>query len=334
MKKTSIAVLGAGSWGCALANLLARNGHKVNIWGRDIGVIQEINISHQNNHYLPNIPLAESIQAFTNLFDALINCEIILIAVPSHAFKDLLLAIKSLNLFKNKTYKILWATKGLNKENEIFLDKLVIDLLGPGQLAVLSGPSFAIEVAAGKPTAVVIASPSTTYVKELAQIFSSDFFRVYLSNDLIGVQLGGVVKNILAVCCGISDGLDLGANARAALITRGMVEMKRLGKAMGAQLKTLSGLTGFGDAILSCTDDKSRNRRFGLLIGRGINQKEALESVGQTVEALYNIKEICNIAEKLKVEMPIARGLLSILNEGISPKKAVQNLFSRPLKKE
>lgn len=325
-----IAVLGAGSWGTALALALARAGAQVHLWDRNKDLIQEMSQIGQNTRYMPGIPLDPRIQFFDNLEKALQNTSDVLIVVPSHAFHTMINQIQPML----QDQGVLWATKGLDSENGEFLHSLAIRVLGERRYAVLSGPSFAKEVAKDLPTAVTIASSDIQYATTLAKRFHSNNFRAYTTQDLIGVQLGGVVKNILAVAVGISDGLQLGANARAALITRGLAEMMRLGEILGARRETLMGLAGCGDVILTCTDNQSRNRRFGLALAEGLTEVEAMQKIGQVVEAVYNVEQLYHLAQKQSVELPILEQVFRVMKQGASPREAVTVLLARALKSE
>lgn len=323
-----IVVLGSGSWGTALATVLARNSpNDIWMWGREEAVIAEISTQHTNNTYLPGIVLPQNIKGTTDLKLALSKARDILIAIPSKAFPEVLSTLKPL---LKPEQRIVWATKGLEPGRGRFLDQVLIEQLGPQQVfAILSGPSFAAEVARNLPTAVTIASKDQQFSQDLLDAFHAENFRVYLSTDIIGVQVGGVIKNILAVASGVCDGLGFGANARAALITRGVAEMLRFGKVLGAQTETLLGLAGIGDVILTCTDDQSRNRRFGLAIAKGSDIKVAQEQIGQIVEAAHNTAEVCKIAAQHKIEMPIAEQVHKVLTGEVTPKQAVSNLLTR-----
>jgi glycerol-3-phosphate dehydrogenase (NAD(P)+) len=323
-----IGVCGSGSWGTALAAALANNTtDKVLLWGREADILQEISAKHTNNKYLPGIVLPQNIGSCKDIKTLLECVNDLLIVVPSKAFTDVLRTIKP---HLQAHHRIIWATKGLEPERGRFLHEVVEEELGVQQkYAILAGPSFAVEVAKQLPTAVAIATKDEKFGLDLLAYFHSETFRVYLSNDVIGVQVGGVIKNILAVAAGLSDGLGYGANARAALITRGIVEMMRFGAALGAKPETLQGLAGVGDVILSCTDSKSRNRRFGLALAKGMSIAAAEAEVGQTVEAIHNAAEITRLAAERGVEMPIAELVHKIFINEVTPQQAVQNLITR-----
>lgn len=323
-----IAVCGSGSWGTALATALARNTTEdILLWGRNKQELQEITLQHCNTTYLPGITLPKNIKGCEDIVQLLQTANDILVVVPSKAFVDVLRMMKPHLTAK---HRIIWATKGIEPERGRFLHEVVESELGKQQIyGVLSGPSFAKEVARQLPTAVTIATKDAKFGADLLKYFHNDNFRVYLSNDVIGVQVGGVLKNIFAVAAGMSDGLGYGANARAALITRGLAEMMRFGVALGAKPETLQNLAGVGDLVLTCTDDQSRNRRFGLAIAQGKSIEQAQLEIGQIVEAVHNAAEITRIAEEHKIEMPIATQVHKILTGEVTPQAAVTNLISR-----
>ena len=332
IKDSPIAVLGAGSFGTALAITLAKNGQVVHLWDRDQPLLSDISAIGENTRYLPGVPLPDNIVICMTLALALAQAKDILLVVPSHAFTEALQALKP---FLSLDHRIAWATKGLELETGDFLHKVAERELGVGRpYAVLSGPSFAKEVAIGLPTAVTVASGNQMFADALALRFNQDNFGVYTTDDIIGVQLGGVVKNILAVAVGISDGVQFGANARAALITRGLNEMMRLGEVLGARPETLMGLAGCGDVILTCMDNQSRNRRFGLALAEGLTEAEALKQIGQVVEAVYNVGQLCRLAKLKQVELPIVEQVFRIMKQGVSPREALKVLFKRAPERE
>lgn len=323
-----IGVCGAGSWGTALAATLARNTDEdVLIWGREAEVLREISQKHTNAKYLREVLLPKNILGCENIPELLNTVDDILLVVPSKAFVEVLRLLKP---HLRSHQRIIWATKGLEPQRGRFLHEVIEEELGPDlKYAILAGPSFASEVAKELPTAVTIATNDEGFAKDLLVYFHNEMFRVYLSTDVIGVQVGGVVKNILAVAAGLSDGLGFGANARAALITRGIAEMMRFGLSLGARLETLQGLAGVGDVILSCTDNQSRNRRLGLALASGKNMVEAQAEIGQIVEAVHNAAEVCRIANEKEIELPIAVQVDKIFKQEITPQQAVQNLTTR-----
>lgn len=330
MPNKSIAVLGAGSWGSAIAIHLARNGHDIRLWEHNPERLQQLAKLRVNQNYLPEVPFPENITMEADLAQCVKGVPIIFIAVPSHAFSALLTNIKP-SLVKDAL--VSWGTKGLFHGK--FLHEVARDSLGKKhRLAVVSGPSFAKEVAKHLPTAVTVASAHQASAELLIHCFHSETFRPYISSDIQGVEVGGVVKNVLAIAVGISDGLGFGANARSALITRGLAEMKALGKHLGAKEDTFNGLAGMGDLILTATDNQSRNRRFGLALGEGISIDAAKEKVGQVVEGARNAKEIHDLAQSLSIDMPICEQVYQVIHQSVMPTEAVRNLLDRDIKSE
>lgn len=328
---TTAAVLGAGSWGSALAIQLASNGHQVHAWDHDAELISAIQKDQENKRYLPGNKFPSTLTAEHNLETAIKGAEFILSVVPSYAMRSACEQLVSLA----RPNKFIWATKGFEKQSKMMMHQVVVDVLGSDiQAAVLSGPSFAKEVACGLPTAVTLASHDIDYATELATYFHSDNFRVYVSNDVIGVELGGTVKNVLAIAAGIVDGLGFGANARAALVTRGLAEMMRLGVALKANPKTLMGLAGMGDLVLTCTDDQSRNRRLGLALAQGKTAQQYMDELGQTVEGFHAAQVVHVIAKDHQVEMPICEKVWKVLNGHLELNTAIEELLGRDMKEE
>lgn len=325
--KQPIAVLGAGSWGTALALHLSRLHQPVHLWTINQEHGKQLQTEHVNNRYLPNHPFPETLKPTSDLKTALNDVNDILIAVPSVGFRNTLMLLKP---FLKPGMRIAWATKGLDENTGQLLHEVISELFGDDYpTAILSGPSFASEVALQQPTAVVIASQNKAFAKDLLTRFNTPLFRIYLSTDIPGVEIGGAVKNVLAIATGISDGMGFGANARCALITRGLAEMMRLGNKLGAQPDTLTGLAGLGDLILTCTDDKSRNRRFGLALGQGKKASDAEKDIGQVVEGKRNAELITHLAHQHKIEMPITEAVWEILQEKKTPQQALQDLLTR-----
>jgi glycerol-3-phosphate dehydrogenase (NAD(P)+) len=325
-------VIGAGAWGTALAIAIARNGHKVLLWGRDTQQLTAMQATLTNERYLPGLAFPDSLEVCIDFELALKSAKHILVSVPSTAFSEMLLKIKP--LIADGT-PLSWATKGLTPESGRFLYDTAEEILGESHpLAVISGPSFAAEVAKDLPTAITVASPNADFNQALALALHSPTLRVYTSNDVLGVQIGGTVKNVLAISAGISDGLGYGANARAALITRGMAEILRLAASLGAKTETMFGLSGIGDLILTCTDNQSRNRQLGLAIGRGLSVEQAVVEVGKTVEGMYAAREVLIRARQAGIEMPIVEQVCKILFEGYDPRESVQELLCRGQKSE
>jgi glycerol-3-phosphate dehydrogenase (NAD(P)+) len=286
----------------------------------------------ENKRYLPGVPFPPKLSACPDLDDCIAGVRDVLVVVPSHGLRDTLTRIKPL-LAKNA--RVCWATKGFELSSGKLPHQVASEVLGPEiPVAVLSGPTFAKEVGAGLPTAMTIASNNQEFAQDLARAISSDNFRAYTSDDIIGVEVGGAVKNALAIGAGMSDGLGFGANTRIALINRGLVELMRLGVALGARKETFMGLAGMGDLVLTCTDDLSRNRRMGLALAAGKTVEETQQEIGQVVEGVKAAKAVHEVAEKLGIEMPIVNQVYRILYEGLSPREAVAALMSRELKPE
>lgn len=323
---TRVAVLGAGSWGTALALVLARNGHEVTLWGRRREAMATLRESRVNARYLPEHALPTAITPTADLSEALSGCEAVLIAVPSVTFAA---TCEALAVDLKPGIPVIWATKGLAAGGHGLLHEVAQAALPASPLAVLSGPSFAGEVAAGLPTAIALASADPAATANLSALFHDERFRVYTSHDLIGVQLGGAVKNVLAIATGIADGLGFGANARAGLITRGLAEVRRLGERLGAQDATLTGLAGMGDLILTCTDNQSRNRRFGMALGQGEIAEQAEAAIGQVVEGVSTARDVNAMAKRVNVEMPICSQVYAVLCDRVTPRTAAQYLMDR-----
>lgn len=327
----SITILGAGSWGTALASVVARNGHPVTLWGRDDAEMASI-ARTKSHRLLPGIVLPGGIRAISDFDEAVRSASVILIVVPSHAFLGV---IENIRRVRGSVSGLAWATKGLESGKARLLHECIRDIHGPETaVAVLSGPSFAREVAQGMPTAITLASSSEKFAARLSGLLHGPRFRIYTSDDMIGVQLGGAVKNVLAIAAGVSDGLGFGANARTALITRGLTEMMRLGLALGGRRETLAGLAGLGDLVLTCTDDQSRNRRFGLGIGQGRPREDVIRQIGQEIEGIAGARDVRGLAMRAGVEMPISEQVYRLLYEGLSPEEAVNNLLFREQKAE
>ncbi|XPF93411.1 NAD(P)H-dependent glycerol-3-phosphate dehydrogenase [Colwellia sp. RE-S-Sl-9] len=324
----SISVIGAGSYGTALAVSLARNGHQTTLWARDHAHIIEMKRTRENHKYLPDCFFPESLILESDLEKTVRSSANILIVVPSHAFADTLKQIKP---YLDKFSRVAWATKGLEPDTGRLLQDVAREVLGDKiSLAVLSGPTFAREMAMGLPTAISVSSTDDEFVKDISNLLHCEkTFRVYSNNDFIGVQLGGAVKNVIAIGAGMADGIGFGANARTALITRGLVEMTRLGTALGAEANTFMGMAGLGDLVLTCTDDQSRNRRFGLALGRGIDTEQAMKDIGQVVEGYRNTHEVYMLAKRMNVEMPIVEQVYQVLYCDKPAKIAAADLLSR-----
>ena len=321
-----IAVIGAGSWGTALGVLLARHGNLVRIWGHEIDAMHQLREERENRRYLPGIPFPELLDPRLGLEEALEGVEEILIVVPSHAFGSVLEQIRNL---VPQPSSLSWATKGLEPHGRRLLHEAAEEYFPGTSLAVISGPTFAMEVARGLPTAVTVASHDQEHAQRLAGYLHGDTFRAYTASDVTGVEVGGAAKNVMAIAAGISDGLGFGANARAALITRGLAEITRLGLALGGQHDTFMGLAGLGDLVLTCTDDQSRNRRMGLSLAKGLDIQTAREQIGQEVEGLAAARDFKSKADELGVEMPITEAVHAVLYQDLEPSAAVQSLLAR-----
>ncbi|MFT3741423.1 MAG: NAD(P)H-dependent glycerol-3-phosphate dehydrogenase [Gammaproteobacteria bacterium] len=330
--KTPITVLGAGSWGTALAILLAKNHHAVRLWSHNPAHVAELQSTRRNLKYLPDFTLPDNITFYSDLTAALYQIQDILIVVPSQVFRNLLLELKPL---LPDQARIAWGTKGLDPTSHTLLHATAHEILGPHfPLAVISGPSFAHEVAAGLPTAVCVASADQTFAHELSLRLINPSFRAYTTPDITGVEICGVIKNILAIAAGAVDALKLGSNAQSALMTRGLAEMQRLGLALGGAVPTFMGLAGVGDLILTCTDNHSRNRRFGRAIGEEKSKEAALAEIGQVVEGLNNLTTVYQLAHKLGVNMPITEQVYQVIYQNRPLSEAIQELFSRQPKSE
>jgi glycerol-3-phosphate dehydrogenase (NAD(P)+) len=312
--------------------LLARNGHRVRLWDRDAEHIGALNAHRENRRHLPGIALPEGVQGFAQLQVALQDSDYMLVVVPSAGFRDALQKVRS---HRGAAFNLIWASKGLEPGSGKFLHQIVDEELpGHADIAALSGPSFASEVARGLPTAVTVASRNAAYAGTVAALFHGPRFRTYTCEDILGVELGGSVKNVLAIAAGVSDGLGYGANARAALITRGLAEIMRLGACLGSQRETLMGLSGVGDLVLTCTDDQSRNRRLGLALGRGVPLEKAVADIGQAIEGLHTAREVDALAQRYGVDMPITGQVKRVLFDGEPAVTAVDNLLARESKPE
>lgn len=325
--KSPIVVLGAGSWGTALAIHLANSGHDVLLWGNEPEHIKLLAEQRCNQQFLPDVAFPERLQLTDSIEQALASPAWILIAIPSHAYRSFLQ--KNAHLFK-EDIGIAWASKGLESGSGKLIHQVVAEELPRcKKTAVMSGPTFAGEVARSLPTSITVASESEDFSRQISDDLHSGRFRVYLSDDLIGVELGGSIKNVLAIAAGAADGLGFGANTRAALITRGLAEMMRLGGAMGARKETFMGLAGMGDLILTCTDNQSRNRRTGLLLAQGRTLEQVRKEIGQAIEGIKTAKEAVNLARQHNVEMPITEQVYRVLYENCPIEEAVHALLSR-----
>lgn len=331
--QSPVTILGAGSYGTALAISFSRNGSPAYLWGHNPAHIEQMRAEKQNRRFLPDIPFPDELHLESDLVQALNRSQDILIVVPSHAFNEILEQIKP---HLQSHHRLIWATKGLERDSGRLLQTVAEEQLGTQYpLAVLSGPTFAKELAQGLPTAITLASNNASFALEFqARIHCSKHFRVYVNQDMIGVQLGGAIKNVIAIGAGISDGIGFGANARTALITRGIAEITRLGVSLGANPNTFMGMSGLGDLVLTCTDNQSRNRRFGLMLGEGLDTQTAMSNIGQVVEGFYNTKEAYLLAQRQGVEMPITEQIYQMLFCGKNAQEVALSLLGRERKGE
>jgi glycerol-3-phosphate dehydrogenase (NAD(P)+) len=330
-RQESMAVIGAGSWGTALAIQLARAGHPTHLWGRDAALVDAMRRARCNERYLPDAVFPAALEVAADLGQALHGVRDALIAVPSHAFRSTLLQVEA---HLSGDTRVAWATKGFETLSGLLPHQVASEILGARSGAVLSGPTFAREVGAGLPTAMTVASRDAEFAAALASRLSGPNFRAYVQTDIVGVEVGGAVKNVIAIGSGIADGMGFGANTRVALITRGLAEMMRLGIKLGAARETFMGLAGLGDLVLTCTDDQSRNRRLGLALGRGRSMQEAQASIHHVIEGVPASRAVCDVAQRLSVEMPICSEIFRVMHEGKPVREAVDDLMGRQLKSE
>jgi glycerol-3-phosphate dehydrogenase (NAD(P)+) len=327
-----ISVFGSGSYGTALAVSLARKGLRVLLWGFVKEEVEDIKKFRENTKYLPGIKVPDSLYVTSNIEEAVSGSEVLLVVVPSMFFGSTLGSIKP---FLTPKHRLVWATKGLEHGTGRLLGTVAKEVLGENiPLAIISGPTFARELASGLPTVIAVASTKADFAAELSELMCGSSFRIYTNDDFVGLQIGGAVKNVIAIGAGVSDGLGFGANARTALITRGLVELQRLGLAIGAKKETFMGMSGMGDLVLTCTDNQSRNRRLGIALGKGKTAEEAMKEIGQVAEGYYNTREVRELARRYNVSMPICDEIYALLFENKSPKDAAVDLMSRTQKSE
>ncbi len=332
MSDRPIVVLGAGSWGTALAILLTRGGKPATLWAHHPEQAASLQHTRRNTRYLPDAELPPALTVTDDLGTALDAADDILVAVPSHAFRAML---TDMARHLRPQHRVAWGTKGMEANSHKLLHVVAREVLGERYpTAVISGPTFAREVVAGLPTAITVASGDAGFARALADRLHDDAFRAYTTEDMVGVEVGGAVKNVLAIAAGIADGLGFGANTRAALITRGLAELSRMGAALGGRRETFMGLAGLGDLVLTCTDDQSRNRRFGLGIAQGHTPAQARATIGQVVEGERTASVVRELAAQQNVEMPISEQVYLVIYEGHSPRAAVHDLLNREQKPE
>ncbi|WP_315118087.1 NAD(P)H-dependent glycerol-3-phosphate dehydrogenase [uncultured Clostridium sp.] len=327
----SITFIGGGSFGTALGVMLGKKGLDVKIYDRNNNVIEDINVKRENMKYLPHVIIPSNVIAYNNMEEAINGSKYVVLSVPSNAIREV---SKSLKSYINEDVIIINVSKGIEEHTGKRLSQVIQEELPENHVVILSGPSHAEEVGLDIPTTVVVSSEDMKYAKEVQEIFMTSKFRVYTNEDLIGVEVGGAVKNIIALAAGISDGIGYGDNTKAALMTRGMSEIIRIGEKLGGKRETFSGLTGMGDLIVTCTSMHSRNRRAGILIGKGYSMEEAIEEVGMVVEGIKACKAFYEQKEELGVSMPITDVLYKVLFEGKDPKYGVYELMTRDKKSE
>ena len=326
-----IGVLGGGSWGTALSILLANKGFDLDMWVRNKEQVVTMNNTRENKRYLPDVKLPDGFKVSGDMEKAIHNKDVVLLTVPTHGVREALSLAKN---FINKNQIIVNVAKGIENDSLMRISEIVKELLPENKYCVLSGPSHAEEVAINLPTTVVSASEHRDVAEYIQDLFTTPTFRVYTNPDIVGVELGGSLKNIIALGAGISDGLNYGDNAKAALMTRGIIEIARLGTKLGADPNTFSGLSGIGDLIVTCTSMHSRNRRAGILLGQGMSLEESVQKVGMVVEGIKTAKSAYKLSEKLNVEMPITQEIYNVLYNGIEANEAVMRLMGRDKKHE
>ncbi|MEE8115523.1 MAG: NAD(P)H-dependent glycerol-3-phosphate dehydrogenase [Gemmatimonadales bacterium] len=329
-----VAVIGAGSWGTTLADLLARNGHDVAVWALEAEVVEAINARHENTVFLPGAELAESIVAHGDIVTAVRGAELVVSASPSHAVRAVSARVAQALGDRAPASVVVSVSKGLEEGTHDFMSEILGETLPGCSVVALSGPTFAKEVSARQPTALVAASRNPTAAETVQQVFSNRYFRVYTSSDVVGVELGGALKNVIALAAGILDGIGLGHNPRAALITRGLAEITRLGVALGAEASTFAGLAGMGDLLLTATGTLSRNRTLGVELGKGRSLEDALRGRRTVAEGVRTARTAVELGEREGVELPIAQEVSHILFEGKPPLQAIEDLMERELKAE
>jgi len=328
----SFAVLGAGSWGTALAMQLARAQHPTLLWSHSPEHVAAMQSARSNERFLPGIPFPDQLRVTADLQQTVATVRDILVVVPSHAFRE---TISKIQTYLTGQHRLAWGTKGLEQGTRKLLHQIVREELGITiPIAAVSGPTFAKEVANNLPGAITVASKDSPFAIDLANALHSDNFLTYTSDDVIGVEIGGASKNVMAIAAGIADGMGFGTNTRAALITRGLNEIMRLGVALGGLRETFMGLSGLGDLVLTCSDDQSRNRRFGLALGQGKDLEQAKRDIAQVIEGIGSAKTVYFLAQDMNIEMPITEQVYKVLYEGVSPKQAVHTLLNRSPKSE
>ncbi len=328
---SKVSVIGAGSWGTALASLLHKNGHEVTVWSILEDEIEMLNVNREHLDKLPGVKLPEDMVFTTNLQEAIVGKEVLVLAVPSPFTRN---TSKKMKEFVVPGQIIVNVAKGVEESTLMTLSEIIEEEIPQAEVAVLSGPSHAEEVGKGIPTAIVVGAKKRKTAEMLQNMFMNDVFRVYTSSDVLGIELGGALKNVVALAAGIADGLGYGDNSKAALITRGITEIARLGMAMGARFETFCGLTGIGDLIVTCASMHSRNRRAGILIGQGKNMDEAMTEVKMVVEGVYSAKAAMGLAKKYNIQLPVIEQVNKVLFENKPADEAVRDLMLRDAKIE
>ena len=332
---TKIGVIGAGSWGIALAYVLSENGHEVTVWSRSEASVQKLRSYRGNEDKLPGVKLQESVQFTCDMSEAVTGKEILVLAIPSSHMRE---TVKLMAPYIDKESDvqpiIVNCTKGIEESTLMVMSDVILDELPGSQVCVLSGPSHAEEVGKALPTSIVVGAFDKDTARLVQNVFMNDNFRVYICSDMLGIEIGAALKNVMALAAGIADGYGLGDNAKAALITRGIAEMARLGIAMGCQYETFSGLSGIGDLVVTCASMHSRNRRAGILIGQGKSMEEAMAEVKMVVEGVYSAKAALELSKKYEVDMPIVQGVNDILFVGRAPGDVIKELMNRDRKSE
>lgn len=332
LRSKQVAVIGAGSWGTALALVAAHNHHQVTLWAREPEIARGIEATRRNPFYLSDIELPGNIRATTSIEEALVGCDFALVVVPSHAMREV---VDGMRPHFDRSVVLVSATKGVENSSLMRMDEVIADVLGfEPRFVALSGPSFAREVAMGDPTAIVAASVNLDWSELIQRELSSSVFRVYTNTDVVGVELGGAVKNVVAIAAGVVRGLGLGTNAVAAIITRGLAEMTRLALAQGARVETMAGLAGLGDLVLTCTGELSRNRRVGIELGKGRKLAEILGDTREIAEGVKTTQSVYELGRRLEIDMPITSSIHALLYEDKPAAEAANELMGRPLKRE
>ena len=333
MEIKNISIIGDGGWGTTLAIHLAKKKYNVKLWGPFPNYVQEVNQTRVNSKFLPEIQIPKNVDVTSKLNEALLDAQMIVFAIPSQYASNVLKSIQrtKINLSKKIFVSV---TKGIDTKNLLRISQMTQKELGEIPFAVLSGPTIASEVAKGIPSTAVVASKNPRVAKTIQTVFNSNTFRIYTNDDVVGVELGGSIKNIIAIACGVCDGLELGSNTKAAILTRGLAEMARLGQVLGAKPKTFAGLSGLGDLVTTCVSPQSRNRCVGEALGKGQSIKEILAQMQMVAEGVETAKAVYELAKKHNVYMPISKEVYNIIYKNKSPSKAVADLMTRKVKAE